>query len=247
MEKVKYRESEEPIVLSKHLIDLLLSQPNPGELLALYTFYYYTAKWQKTNQPHCTNSYVSTGLLWGIDKVEKYKARLKKLGLIENVIAKNDRGQITGYYIYVNFIWSKEKVDSLLEASARVLPVQEICLSRKNTPPNALNTNNIKRNTIPPSLKDVKKYCKKRGGIIDPNQFFDWNTAKGWKMGKEKMKDWQAAVRTWESREKANGLSKQEYKPSLFKPEYKENAGVRYYLNTKDGEYYHKNGDKYID
>lgn len=53
----------------------------------------------------------------------------------------------------------------------------------------------------PPSLEDVKEYCKERGNSVDPQAFIDFYTSKGWKIGKETMKDWQAAVRTWERRE----------------------------------------------
>lgn len=42
--------------------------------------------------------------------------------------------------------------------------------------------------------------------------------------------------------------SSSNYKPTQFRPEYKENAGVRYYLNVEDGEYYHRtSGEKYIE
>ena len=63
---------------------------------------------------------------------------------------------------------------------------------------------NIKRekNIIPPPIELVAKYCQERNNMIDPNVFWDWNTAKGWVIGKEKMKDWQAAIRTWEKRDR---------------------------------------------
>ena len=53
----------------------------------------------------------------------------------------------------------------------------------------------------PPSLEEVKGYCQERGNSVDPQAFIDFYTSKGWKIGKETMKDWQAAVRTWERRE----------------------------------------------
>ena len=65
------------IILTKQTLDTFLKQDNPSELIALYTFYYYTAKWQKTNQPKCTTDYVSKGLHWGIQKVQKVKKQLK--------------------------------------------------------------------------------------------------------------------------------------------------------------------------
>lgn len=54
------------------------------------------------------------------------------------------------------------------------------------------------RNIIPPDLEWVKSYCKERQNNVDPKRFFDHYESIGWKIGKQTMKDWQAAVRTWE-------------------------------------------------
>ena len=53
----------------------------------------------------------------------------------------------------------------------------------------------------PPSFEEVKAYCDERKNGVDPQAFIDFYTSKGWKIGKETMNDWQAAVRTWERRE----------------------------------------------
>lgn len=50
----------------------------------------------------------------------------------------------------------------------------------------------------PPSLEEVKQYCKERNNSVDPESFVDFYSSKGWMVGKNKMKDWKAAVRTWE-------------------------------------------------
>ena len=57
------------------------------------------------------------------------------------------------------------------------------------------------RRFTPPSVEDVRAYCKERGNAVDPEAFVDFYTSKGWKVGKNPMKDWQAAVRTWEKSE----------------------------------------------
>lgn len=54
---------------------------------------------------------------------------------------------------------------------------------------------------IPPSLEDVSEYCTKRKNGVDPQRFVDFYEAKGWMIGKNRMKSWQAAVRTWERKE----------------------------------------------
>lgn len=57
--------------------------------------------------------------------------------------------------------------------------------------------NNIGRFT-PPDVKAVAAYCLERGNNVDPQAFVDFYESKGWFVGKNKMKDWKAAVRTWE-------------------------------------------------
>lgn len=53
-----------------------------------------------------------------------------------------------------------------------------------------------------PSLGEVADYCSSRGNKVDPEQFYDFYESKGWKIGSTPMKDWKAAIRTWEKREK---------------------------------------------
>lgn len=51
---------------------------------------------------------------------------------------------------------------------------------------------------VPPSVDEVRDYCQERNNLVDPEKFVDYYTARGWKIGKNSMKDWRAAVRTWE-------------------------------------------------
>jgi uncharacterized protein YdaU (DUF1376 family) len=53
-----------------------------------------------------------------------------------------------------------------------------------------------------PTLEDVTTYCLERDNGVDPQQFVDHYSANGWKVGRNPMRDWRAAVRTWERREK---------------------------------------------
>lgn len=54
----------------------------------------------------------------------------------------------------------------------------------------------------PPSVSDVREYCLERGNNVDPQTFVDFYAGKNWMVGKTKMVDWKACVRTWESRER---------------------------------------------
>ena len=57
---------------------------------------------------------------------------------------------------------------------------------------------------IVPSLQEVSGYCQERNNNVDSQKFFDFYESKGWMVGKNKMKDWKAAVRTWEDKSKSN-------------------------------------------
>lgn len=50
----------------------------------------------------------------------------------------------------------------------------------------------------PPTVEEVSAYCEERNNNVDAQRFVDYYTSNGWKVGKNAMKDWKAAVRTWE-------------------------------------------------
>ena len=77
--------------------------------------------------------------------------------------------------------------------------------------PNNIENINIDNNSLykrgsshfqKPSLEEIRQYCISRSNKVDPEQFFNFYESKGWIIGKSPMKDWRAAVRTWEKREK---------------------------------------------
>jgi hypothetical protein len=63
------------------------------------------------------------------------------------------------------------------------------------------------RKFIQPTLEEVKAYCSERGKGVDPEQWYDHYQSNGWMVGKTHMKDWKAAVRTWEHRNKDSTAS----------------------------------------
>lgn len=52
----------------------------------------------------------------------------------------------------------------------------------------------------PPTLSEVQAYIEEKGYHVDADSFIDFYASKGWMVGKNKMKDWKASVRTWEKR-----------------------------------------------
>ena len=78
-------------------------------------------------------------------------------------------------------------------------------ISTDNTNINITNTNltdsNKKAFFKKPTFDEVNNYCLERNNNIDPEAFIDFYESKNFMIGKNKMKDWKAAVRTWEKRE----------------------------------------------
>lgn len=60
-----------------------------------------------------------------------------------------------------------------------------------------------------PGIEEVRAYCKERGSVIDADHWYAFYESNGWKVGRNSMRDWRAAVRTWEKR---NGFNKGEVK-----------------------------------
>ena len=63
-----------------------------------------------------------------------------------------------------------------------------------------------------PTLSEIKQYCIERNNNVNAEQFFDYYESNGWKVGKNSMKDWKAAVRTWERSEYRKSNSKKNSK-----------------------------------
>lgn len=153
----------ELIIITKQTFDAFLRSDFPADLIALYNFYYYTAKWQETNQPKCTTGYTAEGLKWSEAKVRRAKKELMRLGLVEDVQQKVN-GKVTGCFIKLNYIIKQENVHHPNDFSQggnvhRVENLQTNALSPNNI--NALSSDNINAlssNTLA-SETDTKTKC----------------------------------------------------------------------------------------
>lgn len=72
---------------------------------------------------------------------------------------------------------------------------EQVCLNDIKHKPKPKKTRFVK-----PTVEEIEAYCKERNNGVDPNDFVNHYDSKGWMIGKSPMKDWKAAVRTWESR-----------------------------------------------
>lgn len=122
------------IVLTKYTFERFLKEENPADLMSLYTFYLYTAKWQKTNQVYCTVCFVCKGIKWGKDKVRKIKRQLKDMGLIEDIQRRDTDNKIIGHYVKINYI---------MKSHPPCFPEGGLSQRVGKTATNALSTNNI--------------------------------------------------------------------------------------------------------
>lgn len=92
-----------------------------------------------------------------------------------------------------------------------------------------------KKSFIKPNLEEIKAYCNERRNNVDAERFFDYYESNGWKVGKNPMKDWKAAVRTWER----NGFTAKETKTNGV------SSGIVLTMG-EDGFEYDQNGERYV-
>lgn len=77
-----------------------------------------------------------------------------------------------------------------------------------------INNNKLlftKKKFIKPTLEEVRQYCLERKNKIDAEKFIDYYESNGWKVGRNSMKDWKAAIRTWESNAKEKQTNVKSY------------------------------------
>lgn len=102
-----------------------------------------------------------------------------------------------GYCILQNC--EMEVTKSVNGSDEIVEPIPDINTNTKNTYINAdSNVGKTSSRFTPPTIGEVVDYCNERKNGVDPERFIDYYTSNGWKVGKNPMKDWRAAVRTWE-------------------------------------------------
>lgn len=69
-----------------------------------------------------------------------------------------------------------------------------------------------------PTIEEINLYCRERNNTISAEQFFNFYESKGWRVGNQAMKDWRAAVRTWEAKERTLNAAKDLVRPEDYKP-----------------------------
>lgn len=136
---------------------------------------------------------------WNRKKTRKFLNALEADGMVTvNVTTHGTTITLINYDIYQTVGKTNGTAIDQTEGQQRENNVPQTTMNNNDN-----NDNNKKsRNFVPPSLEEVKTYCLERKNGIDPEHFITFYQSKGWMIGKNKMKDWKAAVRTWEQRDR---------------------------------------------
>ena len=127
--------------------------------------------------------------LYGKSKttISKWVSELVKEGYVEvKLTYKEGTKEINNRYIRI----LKGGIDKKLNTP----------ILKKLKDNNTIVNNNTTYSNKKPTVEEIKQYCLQRNNGIDAEQFFDFYESKNWYVGKNKMKNWQAAIRTWVKR-----------------------------------------------
>lgn len=148
---------------------------------------------------------------WSINKVIRFKKLLEQLGKARFDV--DTYGDSIGTLITIEN-YAKYQVANVEDGDTnettnettdgdnikKVKKVNKVKNNIYNAPARARHTDGASANRRfePPTVKQVEEYCRERGNSVDTERFIDFYESKGWMVGKNKMKDWKAAVRNWE-------------------------------------------------
>jgi len=143
----------------------------------------------------CSNSYIKEIELRLSTPQATLEAWLKQACDVGLLVQKD------GFLYSESFLRRMEEIDfkrAKLSEAGRRGGLKSSQAQARLKPPSSSKVKESKVKNIPPTLEAVSFYCEERGDLVDPKKWFDFYASKGWLIGKNKMVDWQAAVRTWE-------------------------------------------------
>ena len=109
-------------------------------------------------------------------------------------------------------ITQSRNLEEILEKSTPEIEIEKELELEIEKDSSAKSTTTKRKRFEKPSISDIKQYCMERNNNIIAEQFYDYYESNGWKVGKNSMKDWKAAVRTWERSEYRKPNSKKNSK-----------------------------------
>lgn len=157
---------------------------------------------------YATNNYFADLYRVSKQSISKWINQLINRGYIFSKIEYADNSkEIKKRYLYINEVHTpiKEKFNT---PSKKVDdPIKE---KFKENNKNEYIKEIYKEKFSKPTLEEVKNYCIERNNKIDPQSFIDYYDSVGWKIGKNPMKNWKAAIRTWERNNNSKNQKRQQ-------------------------------------
>lgn len=152
----------------------------------------------------------------GIDSIRSAIIELENYGYMYRARVRNDDGTLGGSEYVVREIPMQNfpsKDEPMVENPTQDNTTQLITNIQNNEETKKLTNKRTnysrKSKFVVPTVDEVRFYCQERNNNIDPETFIDFYESKGWMVGRNKMKDWKAAIRTWEKGGKDNGRTNQ--------------------------------------
>lgn len=151
-------------------------------------------------------AYLSRKMMCSRGKTIAALKRLVDLGLVQKIDITRNGVRFCEYRAYITDMGGTSEVPgSIPHVPGGSTPdghnnisIENIDISKKSV------YNSARAIFTPPTFEQVRDYCATRQNGIDPQTFIDYYTANGWRVGRNPMRDWQAAVRQWEARRKEN-------------------------------------------
>ena len=139
---------------------------------------------------------------------------IKKCQVVENGKFGRTLYRLTHEVVISDFPYPQNRDTDFSDTDSKETNINNIKI-------NSLNNNNKRegKRFTPPTVEEVREYCREKGYTIDPERFVVFYTSNGWMVGKSKMKDWKAAVRTWVKRDGGAGRQQAPQSESRYQQE----------------------------
>lgn len=145
---------------------------------------------------------------WSRDKTRRFLSTLESDEMVRVKATKHRTTVTIENYAFYNDVpaTNRQPIDNKPTTSRQQADITNNInnINNINNGNNSIGASNDAPSTtkfIKPTLQEVQDYCKERNNSIDVQHFIDHYESNGWKVGKTPMKDWKAAVRTWERRD----------------------------------------------
>lgn len=193
----------------------LLTNPLSSSAIALwYGLMHINNKCGWKREFNVTNMVLSINTGLSVQSLHRARNALKQAGLIDYRVRQGQQSTIyiINHFAYQNGKQSEQVSDEVTEQATDKVTEQvtdkatdkvsddihktrldKTRLDSKESKPKKTVSRFVK-----PSFDDVLDYCKERNNQVDVERFIDYYEANGWRVGKNPMRDWKAAVRTWE-------------------------------------------------